>query len=293
MELVWLEDCVALAATLNFSRAAEARHVTQPAFSRRIRALEQWLGVALFARSTHGVELTEAGEFFCAQAQALARDLNRLRRETLEIAGKDVQALTFAATHALSFTFFPLWIRRRENAGSLGRFNLVSDTTGACERMMAQGSAQFLLCHFHRRMQFLLRPPAFLSVVVGNDVLMPVSAPDATGRARWRVDGDDGRYLAYSAESGLGRILASAAGHAGRRPAFVSDLAATLLAMVRSGEGLAWIPRTLAEDDLAQGRVVAAGPASSQVPIEIRVFRPAARLSPAAETLWSAIAEGA
>jgi hypothetical protein len=58
MELIWFEDYLALAETLNFSRAAEARHVTQPAFSRRIRALEAWIGAELFTRTTHGVALT-------------------------------------------------------------------------------------------------------------------------------------------------------------------------------------------------------------------------------------------
>ncbi|MCB2102451.1 MAG: LysR family transcriptional regulator, partial [Rhodobacterales bacterium] len=37
MELSWLEDFVALAETGSFSRAAERRNLTQPAFSRRIR----------------------------------------------------------------------------------------------------------------------------------------------------------------------------------------------------------------------------------------------------------------
>ena len=49
MELIWLEDFLMLADTLNFSRAAELRHVTQPAFSRRIRALEGWVGADLFS----------------------------------------------------------------------------------------------------------------------------------------------------------------------------------------------------------------------------------------------------
>ena len=40
MELKWLEDFVALAENGSFSKAAKARYVTQPAFSRRIRALE-------------------------------------------------------------------------------------------------------------------------------------------------------------------------------------------------------------------------------------------------------------
>jgi hypothetical protein len=80
MELIWLEDYLALAETLNFSRAAEARHVTQPAFSRRIRALEDWIGAALFTRTTHSVVLTPAGEHFHNHAQLLTRALHQLRR---------------------------------------------------------------------------------------------------------------------------------------------------------------------------------------------------------------------
>ena len=57
MELVWLEDFLALAEALNFSRAAEARHVTQPAFSRRIRALEGWIGAALSLFALPGIAL--------------------------------------------------------------------------------------------------------------------------------------------------------------------------------------------------------------------------------------------
>ena len=79
MELIWLEDYLALSETLNFSRAAEARHVTQPAFSRRIRALEGWIGAPLFTRTTHGVALTPAGEHFHNQAEVLTRALHQLR----------------------------------------------------------------------------------------------------------------------------------------------------------------------------------------------------------------------
>ncbi len=44
MELKWLEDFLSLADSGSFSRSAEQRHVSQPAFSRRIRALEAWPG---------------------------------------------------------------------------------------------------------------------------------------------------------------------------------------------------------------------------------------------------------
>ncbi len=63
MALKWLEDFMALAELGGFSKAAEARNVTQPAFGCRIRALEHWLGAALIDRSSHPPELTPADSF--------------------------------------------------------------------------------------------------------------------------------------------------------------------------------------------------------------------------------------
>ncbi|MFL9871350.1 LysR family transcriptional regulator [Paraburkholderia megapolitana] len=57
-----LKMFVALAHTLNFGRAADRVHVTQPAFSRGIRQLEEELGVSLFDRDKHHTKLTVAGE---------------------------------------------------------------------------------------------------------------------------------------------------------------------------------------------------------------------------------------
>ena len=62
MELKWLEDFLSLARTGSFSRSAEERHVTQPAFSRRIKSLEIWVGVPLVDRSSYPTHLTPAGQ---------------------------------------------------------------------------------------------------------------------------------------------------------------------------------------------------------------------------------------
>ena len=62
MEHKWLEDLVVLAETRSFSRAALMRNITQPAFSRRIQALEAWMGVDLIVRSSYPPSLTPAGE---------------------------------------------------------------------------------------------------------------------------------------------------------------------------------------------------------------------------------------
>ncbi|MDB5655131.1 MAG: regulatory protein LysR, partial [Tardiphaga sp.] len=233
MELAWLDDFIELSERLNFSRAAEARHVTQPAFSRRIQALEAWIGTPLFARSTHGVTLTAAGTHLRSRADAMARDVRQLRTETLEIAGRETAALSFTATHALSFTFFPKWIRDQERASPLGTLNLISDSMAACEQIMLRGRAQFLLCHAHRDSPNRLDAEAFDSAVIGHDVLIPLAAPEADGAPLWSLDETAKAsipYLAYSTESGLGRIVA--AHKAPKRRAldkvFTSQLAAAL-----------------------------------------------------------------
>ena len=291
MELAWLDDFTELAEKLNFSRAAEARHVTQPAFSRRIQALEAWMGTPLFARSTHGVTLTAAGLHLRTRADAMARDLRQLRTETLEVAGRETASLSFTATHALSFTFFPRWIRDQERASPLGTINLISDSMAACEQLMLRGRAQFLLCHAHRDSPNRLEAAAFDSVVIGEDVLLPLGAAGDNGAALWSLDGTTTPipYLAYSAESGLGRIVAA------RRPVksatldtvFTSQLAATLHSLVLARRGVAWLPQSLAQDDLDAGRLVSAGGKAWRIPVEIRLFRPQAHQGRAAEALWS------
>ena len=293
MELIWFEDYLALAETLNFSRAAELRHVTQPAFSRRIRALEGWVGAALFIRTTHGVSLTPAGEHFHDSAEVLTRALHQLRRDTLEVSDRRVRPLSIAATYALSFTFFPKWVRRNDRVLALGNLNLISDSMQACEQMMLRGDAQFLLCHHHKNMSSRIGSGQFKSIAVGADTLLPLSAPAANGVARWRLRrGEPVKYLAYSAQSGLGRIVAARWGAKDRpfalETVFTSHLAATLLSMARAGDGVAWLPRTLAEEDISAGLLVESGSVEFQIPIEIRLFRPVARQSKAIEVIWSA-----
>src|SRR3954466_7220774 len=86
MNLVWLEDFLALASTGNFSRAAEARNTSQPAFSRRIRGLEEWIGADLFDRSTQPARLTETGEWFRLIAQDMVSRVARLPGEARQVA---------------------------------------------------------------------------------------------------------------------------------------------------------------------------------------------------------------
>src|ERR1700761_3704316 len=107
MEINWLHDFIAVAATRSFSRAAEQRNSSQPALSRRIKALESWTGALLLERTTHTVRLTSAGEACRAIAEDVVRRLATGRLEAQELARGSSDMLKFASTNALSLTFFP------------------------------------------------------------------------------------------------------------------------------------------------------------------------------------------
>ncbi len=79
MTLVQLRHFIELARHASFSRAAEALHLTQPALSRSILALEDELGAALFDRSGRRCELTAFGEQTLARARQLVQDAEALR----------------------------------------------------------------------------------------------------------------------------------------------------------------------------------------------------------------------
>lgn len=285
MEIDWLKDFLALEEHGNFSRAADARNVSQPAFSRRIRALEDWIGGPLFRRGAQGAGLTLAGAHFKPLAGDLLRAIEQARRDTRAVGERDTASLSIAATHALSFTFFPAWIRVHADFQDLGTVNLVSDSMDACEHIMLAGEVHFLLCHCHDGMPNRLSPERFESIVIGGDTLVPLRAPD----------GVEGRLLSYGPASALGRILEGVApvkaAAAALETAFTSHLAATLLTMAREGHGVAWLPHTLAADDLRDGRLVRAGGESLDVAMEIRLFRAPDCRNKAADALWARLRE--
>ena len=110
MDTKWLEDFVSLAQTRSFSRSAQLRHVTQPAFSRRIQALEAWAGVDLVDRSIYPTRLTPAGETFLAQANEMLASMQATRNllRVHQASGSDM--IDFALPHTLAFAFFPHWL---------------------------------------------------------------------------------------------------------------------------------------------------------------------------------------
>lgn len=90
MNLKQMEYFIAAAENLNFTRAAEKCFISQTAMTQQIRSLEEQIGVPLFLRDSHHVELTTAGRIYLAEARKIleqsrhAAELARLASEGIE-----------------------------------------------------------------------------------------------------------------------------------------------------------------------------------------------------------------
>jgi DNA-binding transcriptional LysR family regulator len=301
LNLSWIEDFMALAATGNFSRAAEERHMTQPAFSRRIRALEEWLGADLFDRSSQPARVTEVGEWFRTVAQDLQSHVASIPGKARAIAEASSTTLKFAATHALSFTFMPRWLHALEAQAWIGQLQLMSDVQQKCETLLLQNQVHFMVAHGHPAVRGPLDEAEFPSVVVGTDQLIPVSAPGPGGHPLHSLTTGSGgghvQWLGYSAESGLGRILKQLKGSAlDRMPVhqvLTAHLASVLRTMALDTRGLAWLPKLLVDDDLTSGRLVIAAPDDWRIALQIRLYRQPSASGKAAEAFWRAASAAA
>ena len=122
MDHKWLEDFVMLARERSFSKAAEFRHVTQPQFSRRIRALEMWAGAELVDRSGVPLSLTHAGETLLAASRGVLKELAEARgRIRGPVSGS--AWVTVATGRTLSRTVVPNWLAKVRSATADFRLN--------------------------------------------------------------------------------------------------------------------------------------------------------------------------
>jgi DNA-binding transcriptional LysR family regulator len=99
MEWNELRAFVAVAQTGSFSRAAEQLHLTQPAITKRIQALEAGVGVSLFDRVGKRVYLTQAGALLQPRALELLRDLADTEVMLRNLHSRIDGRLTMATSH--------------------------------------------------------------------------------------------------------------------------------------------------------------------------------------------------
>ena len=285
METKWLEDFVSLAETRSFSRSAQLRHVTQPAFSRRIQSLEAWAGTDLVDRSSYPTRLTPAGQTLYDQSlemlQALQSTRAMLRAHTA--AAQDV--IEFAVPHTLAFTFFPSWLSSlRETCGPIKSRLIALNVHDAVLRLV-EGSCDLLIAYHHEAQPIQLDANRYEMLPLGSELLAPYVKPNATGAPTYSLPGQVSQpqpYLAYAPGAYLGRAVDQMLKQSGvpvhLDRIYETDMAEGLKAMALEGHGIAFLPASAVRNEVAARKLVSAG-GDLETSLDIRIYRerPAAR----------------
>jgi DNA-binding transcriptional LysR family regulator len=107
IDLRRLRHFVSVAEHLHFGRAAAALSLSQPPLSRSIRALEEELGAALFARTKRKVTLTTAGAALLPEARQLLRQVEALRHGAERLAAGEIGNLALGFISTATYNVLP------------------------------------------------------------------------------------------------------------------------------------------------------------------------------------------
>ena len=294
----WLEDFASLAETRSFSRSAQLRHVTQPAFSRRIQALEAWAGTDLVDRSSYPTRLTPAGETFLGQALEVLEALQATRNMMRSHQPASQDMIEFAVPHTLAFTFFPHWLMDLRPAFGAVKSRLTALNVHDAVLRLTEGGCDLLIAYHHPSQPLQLSAERYEMLSLGTETLAPYAKAGPDGQPLFRLPGLPGDrvpFLSYAAGAYMGRLVDAILKLAGEplhmEPIYETDMAEGLKAMAMEGHGVAFLPHSSVRKELKSRRLVAAGPAHAlSLTMEIRIYRErpqtARHVKPAVQALW-------
>ncbi len=287
-----LEDLAALAAAGSLSRAAAARHVTHPAFGRRIRQLEAWAGVALVEHGRSPLRLTPAGQELLDQTQPLLATLvqTRARLKARSAPDSGIPVLRVGTGRTLARTLVADWLARLRAPLKDARVHVVTRSMAEVAALFEQGEVDLLCCYEHPALSMRLSAQRFTHLTLAQDKLVPVAQADAHGAPRHTFA--RGRLIDYASTLTLGRLTRDhleRSSH-GLAPALVADSADAMAAFVERGLGFAWLPWSLVAPACRQGTLAIIGGRAEQIPFDVRLYRPRARLAEALEAIWATTA---
>ncbi len=295
MDLSWFRDLDHLAKTGSFSQAAQRSNLSQPALSRRIKALESWVGAVLVDRSRHPVILTGAGlQMLEAGQQALTR-LDSERKSIRETQSRpDRYVVTFAAQHSIGWRFYPAWLQAFETVYGPIMSRLRADDLPNCLQDLKVGTVDFVIAYESRKAASIVDSSDVQSIRIGRDLLLPVAKAAPDGHPMFNLDRKGSTaipYLRFGAAAPIGQhiapLLEADTIRTRLQVVYENSMSGALRIRVREGLGIAWLPKSLVAPDLEAGLLAPAGGKRWEVPLDIKLLRRRQHANALTNKIWA------
>ena len=235
----------------HFARAADARNITQSAFSRRIKALEIWAGTELLDRSQHPVTLTSAGRDFISHAQDIIRLANEARNETMGFSRLAETGVTIACLHTLALFRVPAMVADLKDSIGSVEATIIAETRTIEEYLesLFSGASDFFICYRHPAFSFDIDLNQFPRLDIGSDRILPYIRREDYSDDLLSRSGPMIPYLEYAGTSFMSRVVDHTVKQVPFRKRLKSvyrgTLAESLCTAAINGLGMAWLPESV------------------------------------------------
>jgi DNA-binding transcriptional LysR family regulator len=254
MEIVQLETFLAVASYGGFHRAAAALHVSQPAVSARIQALENSLGTRLFERGPGGFSLSPAGKTLRSHAEQLLRQVAQARQAVSELRPASTGALPIAASLSICTYLLPEVLKKYQVDHPDVVVSVRSGNSVQVLKMVLDGEVDFGLARS-------LHHPEVETISLRDDPLMLVGHPRHPAMAKRKVSLEELESLpliAYDRGSSDWTLMNGLFRRVGMLPNIVLEVETieACLRMVLRKLGLAFLPQIAVHEELRKKKLV-------------------------------------
>jgi len=280
----------AVAELRNFRKAAEALHVSQPAFSRRIEKLEEALGVQLLERTTRRVSLTSVGRDFDRKVQQLLDDLDHTLLGIRGVATTRMGEVTIACVPSTVYYFVSQVISRYHEQYPKVRVRILDASANDVLTTVSRSEADFGLNFVGAQepdIEFKpLMEERFVAACRRDHPLAKKRRVTWTELAQYD-------YISVSKASGNRLLLDQALSASSGRPQAIYETqhVTTMLGLVEAGLGVAAVP-SIAMPGADHPLLVSVPLLDPVITRKIGLIRRKGRtLSPAAQQLYAFFSE--
>lgn len=286
MRLEWIDDILAVLDGGSLAHAAEKRLLTQSAFTRRVRMIEDNIGATLFDRRRKPVTLMPGVQTLEPELRDLSDRLHNLRR-TLETSSDQAgMSLAFVCQHALTATVSPQIVRALTKDGET-TVRVRSGNQDECLMKLLSREVDFAVMYSLADDMAPESSKAFEALSVGTDTLIPVCTPAMRKTAIGAVI----PILTYPPEVFMGQVFARMINPrlptgCTALPIAETALSLAMLELALSEIGVAWLPQSLVAEHLAAGKLVRVDDALPAQALNIKMIRLSEAQSEQGDKIW-------
>lgn len=278
MDINGLNDFVALAECRSFSKAAALRNITQPAFSRRVQALENAVGTYLIDRSGKDFKLTAAGDRFLVYAKNIVDMATQGVDDAKSTLTRLSEPIYITAPAYLSKAFFPAWYKAMQACIPHLTMRITQQRGSDAIESVHKGTADFALIFLAKDVTPCYNFNDLQICSVGKDNMLAVQAKHVQS-AKKLLMYEQNSYMCRCAEYILGQT-------AQNDVVFETSSTGLLKEMALSGFGIAVLPESIIADDIKDGYLTPI-PDQKPLPCDIALVRTKKKRHDKAESLWN------